>query len=388
MFTNNFPKDSYRILSCDGGVIRGILTAALLEELEKQLRAKNPERQLRDYFDIIAGTSTGSLLACGIANGISAKEMKELYRYTGLQIFPPLKDTLSSLIWRLLNEEIDFSEFDTFNLLHRGKEDTKKFMSQPVYDGEGLEEVLKDIFGCQQLGELPKLAIVPSYDVYNHDAVIFKNNAEEFKTMPVWEVCRASCAAPVAFPAHVTQNEEFLKSLKAKAKKAGEEATIKVPDDGIPLIDGGIVANNPVLCAIAECRTQFKTLPSVVASFGSGWTLNRITVREAKGWGGFNWTSLLRNIPLMDVFSDGSSDATDYIAKQLLKGESEYFRFQPLLKENVSAFSADPDNLNLLVEIAERFLETEECKEDMGRLVESLTSSDRSFLGSLVGASA
>lgn len=149
------------------------------------------------------------------------------------------------------------------------------------------------------------------------------------------------------------------------------------------MIDGGVVANNPVLCAIAECRRQFNTFPSVVASFGSGWTLNRITVREAQGWGSLNWGSLLRNIPLMDVFSDGSSDATDYIAKQLLlEEESEYFRFQPLLTKNVSAFSADQDNLDLLIEIAEEFLETKECKQDMKKLVNSLTS-HHSFLDSL-----
>ncbi|MEG4849387.1 patatin-like phospholipase family protein [Microcoleus sp. B5-D4] len=378
MFTHKPLQSPYNILSFDGGVIRGLLTAVLLEKLEEELQAKNPEKELKDYFDIIAGTSSGSIIACGIASGFSAQRIKSFFQEYGLKIFPPLKETLTSLIWRLVNTEMDFSEFDTFNILSQNREDAKKFMTQPVYDGKGLEDVLQHIFGYEEFGELPQLVIVPSYDVYNNDAVIFKNNKEEFKTMPVWEICRASAAAPVAFPAHVTHNQGFLKSIKLKenkAEEAGEEPIIKVPVQGIPLIDGGVVANNPVLCAIAECRKQYNTFPSVVASFGSGWTLNRITVREAQGWGSLNWGSVLRNIPLMDVFSDGSSDATDYIAKQLLlEGESEYFRFQPLLKKNVSAFSAAPDNLDLLVEIAEQFLKTKECKEDMKKLVESLTS--------------
>ncbi len=387
-------KPPYNIISFDGGVIRGLLTAVLLERLEEELnaeelRANHPQKQLRDYFKIIAGTSSGSIIACGIARGFSAKRIKDFFKEYALKIFPPITETLISLIWRLLNTDMNFSEFDTFNILSQNPEGAKKFMTQPVYDGKGLEDVLQHIFGYEEFGELPQLVIVPSYDVYNNEAVIFKNNEKEFKTMPVWEICRASAAAPVIFPAHVTHNQEFIKSIKLKenqAEEAGEEPIIKVGREGIPLIDGGVVANNPVLCAIAECRRQFNTFPSVVASFGSGWTLNRITVREAQGWGGLNWASLLRNVPLMDVFSDGSSDATDYIAKQLLlKGESEYFRFQPLLKKNVSAFSAATDNLDLLVEIAEEFLETQECKDDMKKLVDSLTS-DHSLFKSVVGA--
>jgi len=59
-----------RILSFDGGGIRGILTAAMLEEVEDKLKTINPDKELREYFDIIAGTSSGSIIACGVACGI------------------------------------------------------------------------------------------------------------------------------------------------------------------------------------------------------------------------------------------------------------------------------------------------------------------------------
>ncbi|MEG3837055.1 patatin-like phospholipase family protein [Microcoleus sp. AT8-B1] len=385
MFTHKPPKSPYNILSFDGGVIRGLLTAVLLEKLEEELQEKNPEKELKDYFDIIAGTSTGSLIACGIASGLSAKQLKGFYLENGMKIFPNFKETLKVWLGEVIQENIDFSKLDPLHLFCQEDKNDKKFMLQPFSDGKGLEEVIKSVFGCQEFGQLPKLVVIPSYDVYNHDAVIFKNYREEYKTMPVWEVCRASCAAPMAFPAHVTQNKEFLKSLKVKATtatKAGKETTIKIPDEGIPLIDGGVVANNPVLCAIAEGRKQFKDFPSVVASFGSGMALNRITVEEAKEWGSLNWVSIVKGIPMLDVLFDGSNDANDYVAKELLEGESEYFRFQPLLTENVKAFSADPDNLYLLVEIAEEFLKTKECKEDMSKLVKSLTS-HHSFLDSM-----
>ncbi len=388
MFTHKPPKSPYNIISFDGGVIRGLLTAVLLEKLEEELKAKNSQKELKDYFDIISGTSTGSLIACGIASGLSAKQMKDFYLENGFKIFPDLKPTLRQFFGDVVHTASDISKLDFWHLFCQKNQKEKTFMLQPFYDGKVLEDVIRSVFGCQEFGDLPKLVVIPSYDVYNKDAVIFKSHRAEYKTMPVWEICRASCAAPVAFPAHVTKNEEFLKSLKEKAKtstKSGKGTTIKVPDEGIPLIDGGVVANNPVLCAIAEGRKQFKTIPSVVASFGSGMALSRITVEEAKEWGSLNWASIIKGLPIIDVMFDGSNDANDYMAKQLLEGESEYFRFQPLLKEDVNAFSADPDNLDLLVEIAEEFLKTQECKEDMSKLVKSLTS-HHSFFDSVVEA--
>ena len=375
-------KPPYNIISFDGGVIRGLLTAVLLERLEEELnkeelRAKHPQKQLRDYFDIISGTSTGSLLACGIASGLSAKQMKDFYLENGFKIFPDLKPTLVKIFGDVVHTISDLSKLGFWHLFCQKDQKENTFMLQPFYDGKVLEDVIRSVFGCQEFGDLPKLVVIPSYDVYNKDAVIFKSNRAEYKTMPVWEICRASCSAPVAFPAHVTKNEVFLKSLKEKARtstQSGKSTTIKVPDEGIPLIDGGVVANNPVLCAMAEGRKQFNSIPSIVASFGSGMALSRITVEEAKEWGGLNWGSIIKGIPIIDVMFDGSNDANDYMAKQLLEGESEYFRFQPLLKEDVNAFSGAPDNLDLLVEIAEEFLKTQECKDDMSKLVKSLTA--------------
>jgi uncharacterized protein len=126
---------------------------------------------------------------------------------------------------------------------------------------------------------------------------------------------------------------------------------------------------------MAECIKKINTLPTVVASFGSGGSLNRIGVEEAREWGAFNWASLAKGIPLMDVFSDGSADMIDDIAQltvNTLEG-NHYLRFQPLLKENTLAFSANRKNLQKLIDAATNFLTTEEGNNKMNKLVKLLT---------------
>ncbi|WP_413168080.1 patatin-like phospholipase family protein [Capilliphycus salinus ALCB114379] len=367
---------SRRILYFDGSGIRGLLTATMLEEVEDKLKAINPDKELRDYFDIIAGTSSGSIIALAVAQGISALEIRSFFKGDGNRIFPDPKSTLFSLIQRFLEQDVDWTTFNPFNVLDVDNANIKKMMSQPVYDDKGLEEVLRENFSEQLFGELKPLVIIPSYDVYNRRATVFKNKDDLYKSLPVWEVCKASCSAPVAFPAHLINNDNFIYGLKKQAeqaKKFGKKSNLKIPNEGLPFIDGGLVANNPVLCAIAECRKVFKRFPSLVVSFGVGAGLHRITIRQSQGWGALNWASLIRNIPLMDVFTDGSSDATDYIVEQLLEQENDYVRFQPFLKEDVSTFSANEKNMIALEEAADDYMKTKEYRDKVQKVVEELT---------------
>lgn len=369
--TNFSHQPPYNILALDGGAMRGVLTTVLLADLEKRLLKINPDKPLRDYFQIIAGTSTGSLIACGLAKGLSPQTIQQIYWQKGIEIFPKIPQVLTSLFERIWNQNIfNLSDIDWFQWFNKETDhkSLKKFTSQPIYDGKGLEKTLKDpqLFGNTLFGQLPHLLLITSYDVYNRQAVIFKNDQPEFQTLPVWEVCRSSAAAPVAFPAHVTNNPEFLEHLQAEG--------MQIPTEGIPLIDGGVVASNPSLCAIAEGLKRFGDLPTVVASFGTGDFSDRITVREAQGWGVFNWTSLVRNIPLMDVFSDGSNDAVDYVAKQLLTGAGEYLRFQPQVTDEKSAavFVASVENLQKLTDIAEEYIKTQVYQTKIERLLQVL----------------
>ncbi|MDY7021325.1 MAG: patatin-like phospholipase family protein [Cyanobacteriota bacterium] len=220
----------FSILSLDGGGIRGLVTALILEQLEEKIQSRSPGTQLKDCFDLIAGTSTGSLIACALSYGLPISKIISNYSLeSGLpqKIFPKKSKIFRGIIDRL----------------HLG-------ISQPIYDGKGLEEVLKLDFKAATFNQLQVQTLVTSYDVFNGQAVVFNSWQPECKTLPIWEVCRASSAAPVGFPAHLLKNPKFLNYWQNKGYKLTD-----APDDGqfcIPLIDGGVAANNPTLCAIAE----------------------------------------------------------------------------------------------------------------------------------------
>jgi patatin-like phospholipase/acyl hydrolase len=342
------------ILSCDGGGIRGIVTATLLERLEAKLKAVQPDKELRDYFDIIAGTSTGSIIACGVSKGYSASRIRQIYRERGIDIFPRFWQVFKSLISRI-----------TFGY------------SQPIYDGKGLEEVLRDgsIFGEELFKSLPVCTLVTCYDTYNRQAVVFINTEPSAAQIPIWQVCRSSSAAPVAFPAYLLKESNFIAFWKNELQnKGGLGIPIYQGEQVVPLIDGGMFANNPAMCAIAN-RLIWDDQPSrkdlVVASFGTGQNVKAIGVKEALGWGGLDWASPLKGIPLLDVLFDGSSDAVDYVSKKLLDPEKDY-RFQPTLVEDLPAFNAGKENIAKLENAALKYLERSEVDERLSALAKNL----------------
>lgn len=345
----------FRILSLDGGGIRGLLTAIILEGLEAKLRQHDPNKQLIDYFDAIAGTSTGSLIACALAKGYNATEIKNLYLTTASTIFPQSNIVINDLLNRL-------------------------GFGRPLFDGKGLEQVLQTEFNIN-FGDLIKPVLVVSYDTYNRQAVVFKNTKIEYKNILTWQICRASAAAPVAFPGYELKNPDFIQDWQKNG--------YRIPSSGgIPLIDGGVVANDPALCAIAE-RLKWNTVPPTnpkwadlgnqkadlnnitVASFGTGRNVKSIGVKEVKEWGRAEWLSFSKGLPLVDVFSDGAGDAVCYISQQIL--DQEYFRFQPQLEEDLSSFMANEKNIHAIEESGQKFLQQTDIDQRLNRLVNKLT---------------
>lgn len=373
---------NFRILSLDGGGIRGMLTATLLVELENELKAINPEHSLTNCFDFFAGTSTGSIIACGLANGMTATQILEFYQTYSKDIFKDL-DFVNVLI----------------EVVERIKE---KDPSLPLFEEEGLENVLKkpDIFPATLLfKDLHKPTLITSYDTYNREAVIFvsqgknaQNPDDKYKaryaTLPVWQVCRSSSAAPVAFASYLLKDKAYLDALKEYERPEDQrirrgdlsKELTKTPlslglpqEECIPLIDGGVVANNPSLCAIIEAIENGKPLDKIfVASFGTGQVNRRISSEEVTTWGGFDWVNIHNQIPLMDVFSDGSSDVTDYTAKKLLQGN--YKRIQPVITSDISTFQADEANLEKLSRAATNYLQNCGGKERLQELAKQLVN--------------
>ena len=309
------------------------MTAVWLSRLEAELGAP-----LHTRFDLVAGTSTGALLACAVSKGIPAERIVRLYEEEGPNIFPGR----ASRWWS------------------RARRTFVDGPSAPKYDGEGLNRALKKEFGATLFKNLRvKPTLVTAYDVLNREAVVFKNTKPEHQQLRVWEICRASASAPAYFPAH--------------------GMTVKGEDR--PLIDGGVVANNPTACAIAEgvrlnsdARANGVTDPEpaeiehfVVASFGSGGATREITASQAREWGPLEWA-----VPVIGVLFDGSADAVDYIARQLVDPEN-YFRFQTELKEGFDDLDdASATNLLALRTVAARYVDAPEQKERIESLAARL----------------
>lgn len=321
--------NTYRILSLSGGGVRGLLAAIWLNRLEQKLGSP-----LAQHFDLIAGTSTGAVIACGVALGIDTATIVNLYRTQSIDIFPPPIARSFSRLTRVLTQGPD----------------------APRYDGKGLEMVLKSVFGEARFGDLTVRTLITSYDLMRREALIFKTNKLEHQSIPVWEIAKASASAPVYFPAHI----------------------LTLQGERIPAIDGGVVANNPTACAIAEGvrlnrdRTDQPSLnlpQFVVASFGTGEVIRPISIQQSQEWGALEWA-----IPLIDVLFDGSADSVDYIAKHLLP-DDRYFRFQTRVPpENGDIDNADSENLEALTTIAKNYLATEGDAQ-IDRLVSALQTS-------------
>lgn len=221
----------FQILSLDGGGLKGLFGLGFLAGWEQ-----TEGRRVVDSFDLIAGTSTGGIIALALGLGYSAKQILAFYVDEALNIFPP--SALASL----------------------------KHVVATKYDPGGLELSLKHYFGDRKLGDSQVPLIIPAYYPKANDVYIFKtphhrrllNDYREFAR----DVARATSAAPTFLPAY----------------KA---------DSGIELVDGGMWANNPVMIAITEVIGNCLQIPiENVAALRVGTTATVPCVRNIPGDGG------------------------------------------------------------------------------------------------------
>ncbi len=187
----------FQILSLDGGGVKGIFSAAALAAIEEDLNIT-----ITDHFDLIAGTSTGGIIAIGLGLGIRPREIVELYLREGPKIFRQWLGLKSLQHWV-----------------------ARKFSAKP------LEEALKGCFRERLFGDSKKRLVIPAYNLGEDDVYIFRTPHHErlrrdFK-VPAWKVARATSAAPTFFSC---------------ARDV----------DKLRLVDGGIWANNPTLVAVTE----------------------------------------------------------------------------------------------------------------------------------------
>jgi uncharacterized protein len=257
------------VLSLDGGGVRGAASARFLERLEAKL-----ERPLTDVFDLFAGTSTGSIIAgaLGIV-GMRAAEISALYALENI------------------NRIMDKSPWDRAAGL---------IQSEPKYDGVGKRRTLERYFGNRTLGEAKKRTLIVTYDVERRESAVLKTHHPEHRALRALDAIDASSAAPLYFP------------------------TVKV--DGRWLIDGGVVANNPSLCAYAEAVRCFRGERIQLLSVGTGRRTRKISGEASRGWGAIGWITH----DLLGVVMDES--VVEYQARTIMADE-DYLRVNSDLDE-------------------------------------------------------
>ncbi|MGH1488818.1 MAG: patatin-like phospholipase family protein [Acidimicrobiales bacterium] len=178
-----------RMLALDGGGIRGILTLQVLQEIESQLRAhyNEPDLRLCQFFDYVSGTSTGAIIAAGVARGLSVAEILEFYEAFGQVVFTRRR-------WKIWNA---------------------------LYQNGPLEQKLKEVYGSESTlhpQDLKSLLLVVTRNATTDSAwPVTSNPAAKYNdvdrpdcnlNVPLWKLVRASTAAPVYFPPEVIYWEE------------------------------------------------------------------------------------------------------------------------------------------------------------------------------------
>jgi patatin-like phospholipase/acyl hydrolase len=306
-----------RVLSIDGGGIRGIIPATILQYIEQEIGrlTGNKNARIGEYFDLLAGTSTGGILISlyltpadkGTTKAsFNATQALDLYLQHGNKIF-------KKGFWD------SFTNFKLWNERYRA---------------DNLQKLLEAYFGDTLLSQLIRPCVITSYDFFKRRATFF-NSADarryggEVKDFFVKNITRATSAAPTYF----------------------EPARIKSIGGGeFNLIDGGVFVNNPAMCAYSEARnTEFSKdhfmnsgfkLPKpdrprakdmFHVSIGTGSETKKIKFEELKDAGLVTWLPVL-----IDIMMSGSSETVDYHLRKMYDtlepaDKEDYIRLSPSL---------------------------------------------------------
>lgn len=239
-----------RVLSLDGGGIKGLIEAVVLMDIRRRTG-----RPILECFDLVAGTSTGGMIALMIAAGYEPEDIATLYVSRGGDIF---------------GRKAGLGGF------------------RPKYSASPLESILAETFGARCLSESAIPTVVTSYDLLAREEVLFRSWQDK---IPMTAAGRATSAAEVFFPAH-----EAVYNGKRRL-----------------FADGGTWANNPAAHAAAEAIALWPDEQIIVVSLGAGENTRPL---EAKKWGAVQW--VLQGAPLVNVFMDGQSDGTCRLLRLML----------------------------------------------------------------------
>ncbi len=326
-------KRVINVLAIDGGGIRGIIAARILEELEAKTG-----KPIAEQFDLIAGTSTGGILALGLTKPdpddptkpqFTAKEIGDLYREEGGDIFP--KKFLGGV----------------------------RALFQERYNAGGLEKALEERFGDAELHDALTNVLVTGYDIERRKTVAFKNRTQgelaRKENFLMKDVARATSAAPTFFEPAKIQSIP-LDDPQGKEPVGSSEFNV---------VDGGVYANNPARMAKTEAdkiaqvyRARGEEVEVRVLSLGTGDTTEPILYDDAKDWGAVGWIHPANKTPIINIMMDGQADAVDYDLE--IDMEDLYTRIEEKLTPEDASLAMDdasPKNIERLRAFSEKVVE-------------------------------
>ncbi len=296
-------KKNFKILSLDGGGLRGIVPVLILEEIEKR-----SGKRIIDLFDLISGTSTGGLIACGVTvsdDGINPvytlQEIEDIYTQRGKDIFP--RKTVAG---KIINSVTS--------------------LKQPRFSEAGLDKVLTEFFGTRRMTSCLKPILVTSFDLYNNEALFFKSRhaiSRPGRNALLKDVCRATSAAPTYLPAY-----KFNFDNKTRV-----------------CVDGGVYINNPSVASLVEVTKYHKAKPyemeSVtlnniqMLSLGTGTYSADIARKKVESWGLLDWAT-----SITDVMMQAVNQTASYMADELTKTDN-FLRIDLNIKNKKHSDMAD-----------------------------------------------
>jgi predicted acylesterase/phospholipase RssA len=322
--TSHQSPAPFRILSIDGGGIRGIIPALVLARIEKLTN-----RPIAKLFDLVAGTSTGGILALGLTIPkfpgrplYAAQAFVKMFEREGPRIF-----SRSRLRTLLTSDSLFWKKYSSY----------------------GIEQVLLEYFGDSRLSDAVTDVLVPSYEIQRRFPFFFKSaNARsrpdyDFRAR---DIARATSAAP-----------SYFEPMRIPTGTNSEYYT---------LIDGGAFANNPAACALVEAHSTLAHPGGyLVVSLGTGSLMQTLPLGLSR-WGCLLWAK-----PLLNAIFDGVSSTVDFQLGQLLP--TGYYRFQPALdSSNHSLDNTSRANMAALKALANRMIE--ERSADLETLCDQLTA--------------
>ncbi|KAM3092567.1 patatin-like phospholipase family protein [Phormidesmis sp. 146-12] len=341
-------KFKRRVLSIDGGGIRGIIPSMILNYIEERTG-----KRIATMFDLISGTSTGGILALGLTKRNSDSSINHEPEYTAAELVH---------FYRKFGKKI-FSEY-----IPTSVDD----LLQPKFNPQSRQEVLEELLGEACVEDALREIFITSYDIELRTPIFFTSNrkAEESDSLDSRKLCRgfkmshaamATSAAPTFFPPYKL------------------ETVHRTSEGYYALIDGGIFANNPSSLAMMEAMISYKRNTNeelqrddtLVVSLGTGALTRKYKYRDVKNWGQLKWA-----IPILNIVLDGQSEAVAYQLDKLMITEGQgrnYYRFQvPLSSDNGhdQMDNASPRNIEYLEELGERLIA--QRKESLDQLCEVL----------------